>query len=221
LDVFFYLGKRKESYHVFHETQCKRVHYHSKSGNPLAASPVVEVNAGLAPLIGNALHEEEHMELSALYAMLEDKESCPDQLIEVLQEMQVQFHYLPENGLRIVAERLGLPLIQVFQVATFYKAFSLTPRGRHLLTICMGTACHVRGAPKLLDTVAGHLNISPGETTPDRAFTLERVNCLGCCALGPVAVLDGVYRDHITPGTLHNLINAVRKRDKKGMKKYV
>ncbi|NIS71918.1 MAG: NAD(P)H-dependent oxidoreductase subunit E, partial [Proteobacteria bacterium] len=128
-----------------------------------------------------------------------------------------QFHYLPEDELRIVAERLGVPQIEVFRVAKFYKAFSLTPRGRHLLTICMGTACHVRGAPRLLDTATGQLNVSPGETSADRGFTLERVNCLGCCALGPVAVLDGVYRDHITPGTLHKLINAVRKRDKKGM----
>jgi len=157
------------------------------------------------------------MELSKLEAMLEDRQSRPDQLIEVLQEMQTQFHYLSEDGLRSVAERLGVPPIEVFRVAKFYKAFSLTPRGRHLLTICMGTACHVRGAPRLLDTAAGQLNVSPGETTADKGFTLERVNCLGCCALGPVAVLDGVYRDHITPGTLQKLINAVRKRDKKGM----
>jgi NADH-quinone oxidoreductase subunit E len=129
--------------------------------------------------------------------------------------MQAQFHYLPEDALRIVAERLGIPLIQVFQVATFYKAFSLIPRGRHLLTICMGTACHVRGASRLLDTVVGQLNVSPGETTADRTFTLERVNCLGCCALGPVAVLDGVYHDHITPGKLRKLITAVYKQDKK------
>jgi NADH:ubiquinone oxidoreductase subunit E len=128
------------------------------------------------------------MELSKLEAMLGDKESRPDQLIEVLQDMQAQFHYLPKDGLRIVAERLGVPPIEVFRVAKFYKAFSLTPRGRHLLTICMGTACHVRGA--------------------------ERVNCLGCCAIGPVAMLDDVYHDHMTPGKLRKLITAVYKQDK-------
>ena len=154
------------------------------------------------------------MELFKLASILEGRQSRPDQLIEVLQDMQAQFHYLPEDGLRIVAERLGVPLIQVFQVATFYKAFSLTPRGRHLLTICMGTACHVRGSPRLLDTVAGQLNVSPGETTADRAFTLERVNCLGCCALGPVAVLDDVYHDHMSSSKLHKLIKAVRKQDR-------
>ncbi len=155
------------------------------------------------------------MELSKLDTILEGRQSRPDQLIEVLQDMQTQFHYLPEDGLRIIAERLGVPPIEVVRVANFYKAFSLTPRGKHLLTICMGTACHVRGSQKLLDTIAGQLKISPGETTPDRAFTLERVNCLGCCALGPVAVLDGVYHDHITSGKLRKMIAAIHKQDKK------
>ena len=161
----------------------------------------------------NALAKDAYTELSKLDAILEGRQLRPDQLIEVLQDMQTQFQYLPEDGLRIVAERLGIPLIQVFQVATFYKAFSLTPRGRHLLTVCMGTACHVRGSPRLLDTVAGQLNISPGDTTADRAFTLERVNCLGCCAIGPVVVLDYVYHDHMSPGKLHKLIKAVHRQD--------
>jgi NADH-quinone oxidoreductase subunit E len=158
------------------------------------------------------------MELFKLNAILEGKESRPDQLIEVLQDMQAQFHYLPEGGLRIVSERLGVPPIEVFRVANFYKAFSLIPRGGHLLTVCLGTACHVRGAPRLLDIVEGQLNVSPGGTTADRAFTLERVNCLGCCAIGPVAVLDGTYHDHMTPGKLRKLINATRARDKRRTK---
>lgn len=154
------------------------------------------------------------MELSKLEAMLKGRESRPDQLIEALQDMQATFHYLPEEGLRTVAERLGVPPIEVFRVANFYKAFTLVPRGRHLLTVCMGTACHVRGALRLLDTVEGQLNVSPGETTADRAFTLERVNCLGCCAIGPVAVLDDVYHDHMTPGKLRKLVTAAYKQDK-------
>jgi len=154
------------------------------------------------------------MELSKLEAMLEGRESQPGQLIEVLQDMQATFHYLPEEGLRTVAERLSVPPIEVFRVANFYKAFTLVPRGRHLLTVCMGTACHVRGALRLLDTVEGQLNVSPGETTADRAFTLERVNCLGCCAIGPVVVLDGIYHDHMTPGKLRKLVTAAYKQDK-------
>ena len=153
------------------------------------------------------------MDLAKLDAMLEEREARPDQLIEVLQDIQTEYDYLPEEGLRIVSERLGVAPIEVFRVANFYKAFSLAPRGRHLLTVCMGTACHVRGAPRLMDTLEGELGISPGETTDDRAFTLERVNCLGCCALGPVVVLDGVYHDHMSPGKLRGLIATTRKRD--------
>jgi NADH-quinone oxidoreductase subunit E len=188
--------------------------------NRITSSPKTRLasGGGLTLPTSNIVSEEKNTELSKLEAILEDKESRSDQLIEVLQDMQTQFHYLPEDELRIVAERLGVPQIEVFRVAKFYNAFSLTPHGRHRLTICMGTACHVRGAPMLLDTAAGQLNVSPGETTADRAFTLERVNCLGCCAIGPVAVLDDVYHDHMTPGKLHKLINTVRSRDKERMK---
>jgi NADH-quinone oxidoreductase subunit E len=154
------------------------------------------------------------MELSKLDAILEGKDARPGQLIEVLQDIQAEYQYLPEEGLRIVSERLGVPPIEVFRVANFYKAFSLTPRGRHLLTVCMGTACYVRGAPRLLDTIEGQLNVSPGETTADRAVTLERVNCLGCCALGPVVVVDGVCHDHVTPSKLRKLVTAIREQDK-------
>jgi NADH:ubiquinone oxidoreductase subunit E len=149
-------------------------------------------------------------------AILEGRKGRSEQLIEVLQDMQAEFDYLPEDALRLVAERLVVPPIEVFRVASFYKAFSLTPRGRHLLTVCMGTACHVRSSQRLIDTIQGELQIAPGETTKDGAFTLERVNCLGCCALGPVVVLDGVYHDHMNPRKLRSLIEKVRQHDEKG-----
>ena len=157
------------------------------------------------------------MELARLDAILEGREGRPEQLIEVLHDMQAEYQYLPEEGLRIVSEKLGVPQIEVFRVASFYKAFSLVPRGRHLLTVCMGTACHVRGATRLLDALSGEIDVAPGETTADGAFTLERVNCLGCCALGPVVVLDGTYHDHMTPGKLRKLVAAVREKDQKEM----
>ncbi|MBM3188868.1 MAG: NAD(P)H-dependent oxidoreductase subunit E [Chloroflexi bacterium] len=156
------------------------------------------------------------MEPGALDAILQGREGRAEQLIEVLQDMQATYNYLPKEGLRRVADTLGVPPIEVFRVASFYKAFSLTPRGRHLLTVCTGTACHVRGAPRLLDTAEGELSISAGETSGDGAFTLERVNCLGCCALGPVVVLDGVYHDHTTPNKLRKLIAVTREGDGKG-----
>ena len=134
----------------------------------------------------------------------------PSQLIEVLQDVQEADGCISEDAMSAVAERLDVPLIEVYRVASFYKAFSLTPRGRHLITVCLGTACHVRGAPRMLDETLGQLGIRPGETTEDGAFTLEAVNCLGACALGPVAVLDGVYHDHMTPGKLRELVQSVR-----------
>ena len=134
----------------------------------------------------------------------------PSQLIEVLQDVQEADGYISEDAMSAVAERLDVPLIEVYRVASFYKAFSLAPRGRHLITVCLGTACHVRGAPRMLDEALGQLGIRPGETTEDGAFTLEAVNCLGACALGPVAVLDGVYHDHMTPGKLRELVQSVR-----------
>ena len=130
----------------------------------------------------------------------------PTELIEILHDLQRELGYLPEEALREVAERLGIPVIEVFRVASFYKAFTLAPRGRHLLTLCMGTACHVRGSPKLLDQVQGTLGIGPGETTADGELTLATVNCVGACALGPVAILDGHYHHHMSPSRLRALI---------------
>ena len=128
------------------------------------------------------------------------------QLIEVLQDVQEEFNYLPEEALRAIAERLAVPEIEVFRVANFYKAFTLQPRGQHLLTLCMGTACHVRAAERLLDQVKAQAGITAGETTEDGKLTLETVNCLGACALGPVAVVDGEYYDHMTPAKLRSVI---------------
>jgi NADH-quinone oxidoreductase subunit E len=155
------------------------------------------------------------MERPTVDALLAGREGRAEQLIEVLQDMQATYNYLPEEDLRRVADTLGVAPIEVFRVASFYKAFSLTPRGRHTLTVCLGTACHVRGAPRMIDTVAGELHVAAGETTADGAFTLERVNCLGCCALGPVVVLDGVYHEHMTPAKLRRLIAATRQDDAK------
>jgi NADH-quinone oxidoreductase subunit E len=114
-------------------------------------------------------------------------------LIPVLQEIQGRYNYLPEELLLRVAEKLGRPLRDVYGVATFYRAFSLTPKGKHIVTVCLGTACHVRGGARIAETLARELGIEPGETTDDMQFTLETVNCLGCCAIGPIVVVDGEY----------------------------
>jgi NADH-quinone oxidoreductase subunit E len=149
------------------------------------------------------------MSNEVLGKILKDRRSQPQQLVEVLQDVQEAFGYIPQDVMTTVARELGVPLIEVSRVAHFYKAFSLRPRGRHVVTVCMGTACHVRGAIRMLDLVEGELGIRPGETTPDRMFTLERVNCLGACALGPVVVLDGEYHPKMTPNKLRRLLESV------------
>jgi NADH-quinone oxidoreductase subunit E len=112
-------------------------------------------------------------------------------LIQVLLDIQSENHWLPKEALQRVSEKLEVPLARIQHIATFYKAFSLVPKGRHEIHICMGTACHVRGAPRVLDTVQDLTGIKPGETDLDLKFSLETVNCLGCCALGPVVEIDG------------------------------
>jgi NADH:ubiquinone oxidoreductase subunit E len=151
--------------------------------------------------------------MSNLEAILENRGAEPFAIMEVLHDVQGSYGYLPEEVLRQVSASFDVPLIEMFRLANFYKAFSLKPRGRHLLTVCAGTACHVRGAPRLLDEVTAQLEVRPGDTTEDRAFTLETVNCLGACALGPVVVIDGTYHDHMTPAKLRALLGDVRAAD--------
>ena len=153
------------------------------------------------------------MAIASLQSVLQGRRSQPQQLIEVLQDVQDLYGYLSQESMTEVSAELGVPLIEVFRVASFYKAFSLTPRGRHLLTVCSGTACHVRGAARIVDQVTGELAVQPGKTTSDGLFTVEAVNCLGACALGPVVVLDGVYHSQMTPRRLRRLIESVRKAE--------
>ena len=114
-------------------------------------------------------------------------------LVSILQDVQAVYRYLPREALEEVSHRLDVPLSQVYSVATFFKAFSLEPRGRHLVNVCTGTACHVRGAVKVLDKLERDLNLKPGGTTPDLKYSLETVNCVGACALGPIVIIDEEY----------------------------
>ena len=120
-------------------------------------------------------------------------------LIGVLQDLQEEYHYLPREALEQVAASLGIPLSHVLRVATFYKAFSLKPRGKFLINVCLGTACHVRGGIHNLERLQSDLGIQAGETTPDRLFSLEQVYCLGGCALGPLVVISGKYYSKMNP----------------------
>lgn len=132
-------------------------------------------------------------------------------LISSLQAVQDRIHWLPPEALERIAADLRVPLAQVYGVATFYASFSLSPRGRHVCTVCLGTACHVRGGAAVLEEFERRLGIAAGRTTPDGAFTLERVNCLGACALAPLAVVDGRYRAQMTPAKVEAVLAEVKK----------
>ncbi len=132
-------------------------------------------------------------ELADVDRILDKYQGRKNALIQVLLDIQAQNHWLPKPALIWVSERLDVPLAQIYQVATFYKAFSLEPQGRHNVQVCLGTACQVRGAKRLLDNVIGVLGLQPGQTDAGQRFTLTTVNCLGCCALGPVMMVDGQY----------------------------
>lgn len=131
------------------------------------------------------------MELEYVDRIIERHDAEPSSLIQVLLDIQSEMNWLPKEALERVSERLDVSLSRILHIATFYKAFSLVPKGRHQVHICMGTACHVRGAPRVLDTIEDLIGIKPGETDLDLKFSLETVNCLGCCALGPVVEVDG------------------------------
>lgn len=135
-------------------------------------------------------------------------------LIPILQDIQAKCNWLPPTALTAISNLLNIPLTDIISVASFYNAFSLTPRGKHVVTICLGTACHVRSAPAILDEFKRKLNIDVEETTSDNQFTLETVNCLGACALGPIAVIDGHYYGQMKIRKVNNLIKKYRSEKK-------
>ena len=131
-------------------------------------------------------------------------------LIQLLLDIQRELNWVPKEAILRINERLKFPVSQIYRVASFYKAMSLTPVGRHLIRVCLGTACHVRGGQRLVDKLERDYGIRPGETTEDMKFTLETVNCLGCCALGPVAVVDGKYESQMNPEKLDRVMKNCR-----------
>lgn len=148
--------------------------------------------------------------MSEIAAIVDRHLGSRGDLIAILEEIQSRYAYLPEESLREVAERTGRSLVDIYGVATFYRWFSLKPRGRHLVTCCMGTACHVRGAPRVLEELQRELKTPAGETTPDREFTLETQACLGACALGPIVVADGHYFSNVSARETGRIVQRTR-----------
>lgn len=127
-------------------------------------------------------------------------------LIAIFGDIQAKYNYLPKSTLEKVAERLSVPLSQAYHVATFYKSFSLKPKGKHIIKVCMGTACHVKGSNNIKDKISRDLHIDSGETTKNKKFTLEEVRCVGCCSLAPVVVIDKDTVAYITQDKISRLL---------------
>ena len=149
---------------------------------------------------------------NTLDSILGGRSSQPNQLIEVLHDIQKDYGYVSEEAIRAVSQGLGVPLMEVYRTASFYKAFRLNPSGKNVLTICMGTACHVRGAPLVLDQARSQIGVESSEMSSDGLFSIERVNCVGACALGPIVSEKGCCHHHMTPAKLRKLIDNLRQQ---------
>jgi len=155
-------------------------------------------------------------EKAALETILTRYDRDPANIISILQDIQTEANWLPEEDLRYVCAQMEIPLSKMMALATFYKAFSLEPRGKHIVSVCLGTACHVRGAQRIAGAVERELGIQSGETDADLQWTLETVGCLGACALGPIVVVDGEYHGQMTSAKATRLLSKIKKADGNG-----
>ncbi|MBI4676560.1 MAG: NAD(P)H-dependent oxidoreductase subunit E [Elusimicrobia bacterium] len=137
------------------------------------------------------------------------------ELIHALHHAQAELGHVPPEAVARIARRLRISESEVYGVLTFYKAFSLEPKGKHVVTICSGTACHVRGAPRIVEEFQRKLGVEAGSTTPDREYTLETVNCVGACALGPIVIIDGNYHGQVKTTEVHKLVEGCRRSQAK------
>lgn len=151
--------------------------------------------------------------MKKIESILKQYDYRKSRIIQILSEIQRIYNYLPKDVLEYAGQRLRLPLSNIYSIATFYSAFSLKPRGKHLVTVCMGTACHVRGAPAVLSRLEERLKIKTGNTTGDNQFTLKTVNCLGACALAPIVVVDEEYHGQTTVNKVDKLLNKYEKKE--------
>ena len=151
------------------------------------------------------------MDAKKLNAILDKYSREPSSLLAILQDIQDEENYLPKDTVKQVAKELSVPLARIYALSTFFSSFSLEPRGKHICTVCMGTACHVRGAPRLVEHIEREFDVPAGETTKDMQLTLETVNCVGACALGPLVILDGEYHGNMNPAKLDRVFRPLKK----------
>ncbi|MBW1642774.1 MAG: NADH-quinone oxidoreductase subunit NuoE [Deltaproteobacteria bacterium] len=152
--------------------------------------------------------QEITVDIDALKGVIEEEyNNDPENVIMILQAIQRSYNYLPRPSLEYLSEKIGIPLSKIYGVATFYSTFSLEPRGRNIISICLGTACHVRGGERIRERVEDALNISDGETTEDKCFTLESVRCIGCCSLGPVVKINEDVHGRISSDQVNKVLS--------------
>lgn len=154
--------------------------------------------------------QEQKISSEKLQGILENYPKERRYALAVMQDMQRMYNYIPREGLEALAEHIGCPISGLYSMATFYKALSLKPKGKHIIKVCDGTACHIRGSVNLVSSIYRTLGIKPGETTGDGEFSLELVNCVGSCALAPVMVVDETYYGKVTMESLPGILKAVR-----------
>jgi NADH-quinone oxidoreductase subunit E len=155
------------------------------------------------------------MDKELVTQIIDRYEQDPGMLIPMMQDLQAEYGYLPEEQLRDMAAELDIPLTRVYGVAMFYSSFRLAPKGAHEVTLCMGTVCYLKGAPRISEAICEEYGIEPGGTTGDRLFTLQAVNCVGACALAPVMIVDGKYYDGVTPDSALDILKALPREESK------
>ena len=156
------------------------------------------------------------MDMTNIDAIIDRYDSSPSALLAIMQDVQDSERYLPKEAMNRIAEKLAVSISRVYQMATFFESFHLEPRGKHVCTVCMGTACHVRGAQRLVEQLERDLDIPAGGTTEDMMFTIEEVNCVGACALGPLVIINGDYHGNMTSGGLQKVVKKIKKAEEKG-----
>jgi len=159
------------------------------------------------------------MDLKSVDLIVDKYQEKRTALISILHDVQDRYKYIPNEALKMVASRLHMDINEIYGVATFYKSFSLVPKGKHSVTLCLGTACHVRGGPKILRELKGLLHVEPGQTTADRQFSLNVVNCLGVCAIGPVMMVDRKFYGEMNPIKAKRIIEKIDKNNKNNKNK--
>jgi len=150
-----------------------------------------------------------------LEKIIDSSKTDQKELIHILHDVQSKYGYISPEAVSVISKRLKVSESEIFGVLTFYNAFSLTPKGEHILTVCMGTACHVRGGPQIVEDIERKLGVKVGETTADDKFTLETVNCIGCCAIGPVVVVDEKYYSNITLNKIDPILKEYKRDEDK------